>query len=263
MRNLIVLLALGLAAIGFCSGDPVAQALHYSGKTYPVTQRLPFDQFVFGAQARLLSPSATKYPAIAAELGRLSSLSPARVGDVERLWNYYLATEANKGSRAPYSRMLLDEDVRPDMADEWMYLLLKPSWSSAVNGPREVCLSALLRCDETRALRVLPELIDFLYDKDSGFPPQQTLLYSFFCAAYQYPDARGMATMASIQAAVAKYPEMMFASGNFEKTFTFFLNNLNGRNTDAWRQVLQNELKKPTLDVKLRRSIGTILGGGA
>lgn len=264
MKKTLILLALALTALSFGSEDVVKDALHYTNQRAPVTKSAAFDQVLAGLRVRKWTAAQTTHPVLFDELSRVAKLDAAGVADVQRLWKSYMTVAGDfGGGRAPRSPGLLPEDVLPQMADKWMYLLLKPDWQSNVNGSRDKCVLALIRCDEERTLRVLPELIDFLYGPDSGFAAESSFLYSLFCMAYSYPDARGLAVMTSIQDAVSKHPEMTFFSGTFEKTFSMFLSFPNRTEGPAWRQLLQGELRKPALGAKMRKSIGEILGGGA
>ncbi len=240
--------------------DPVLTAMSFGqgGETYPVSQLNAFDRAL--ERGRQLEES--RFPTLAAEMIRLGSHEAAVQAQAARLWNDYFTKVADPQARARYGKALEDKDLRPDLADAWIYLLLKPNWHSKVDGARGCVIEAIMRIDSARLLKLMPEYAEAIGDPVVNYPDKANLLYGLFCAAYHVPGAPAWQAMIAIKKAIERNPGIYFFAGNFEKTFQVFINPADNDLAQAWRQLLQAEVAKPKLEAGLRTSIGVILGGG-
>jgi len=254
MGKFLALFALMLSATAFGLDDPVEKALHYDGSSHPFSQPGCLDQALKTLIDHPIKSEETKYPAIAEGLNRLAKLDPASIAEAERLFKNHILTPENRNTRALFPTPLRPEEARPDKADLWLYVLLKPDWSASVNGARIFCLDAIRRCDAAKAWHIMPEWTNFLFSKNSGFPPQSTLVYSLFCFAYTEPNDKGLAEMKAIHRTGQD-----FFSGDFISTFRFFLEHPSDKGkAEAWNKLLAAELDKPNGDKHFLEAIRQI-----
>lgn len=241
------------------SDDDVVRAMHFVGRDYPITKHLSFDDVMARIRGGGTPATSKRYPLLAAELTRLSKLSKDDLADVARLWNSYLNSSGNgwmnTGAHVPRSPSPSPEDARPEMADKWMYTMLRPSWNSTADSPRSQAILYMQQCDNDRFMKVLPEYIAFMFDGASGYPPQGTLAYDFYCFALTTPDARGVAAMRALWAT-----QMQFGPGTFEDNIKFLM--MNEERKAVWRKAFEDELKQPSLPAEWRKMLERSLAKG-
>jgi len=231
--------------------DPVESILLAEKRSYPVAVQTRFDRAL--AEARTKPIVSAKYPILAKELNRLAEMPTAQLREAARLWEYYPMTDGTPRNRAPFARPFRDEDLTPDKADPWCYLLLKPDWPSVVNGPRALCMSALDRIDSARTLRLLAELVEVV-----SSPAGDTLVgvdqFGVFGLAYTHPNPDGWRLMTKL----AEHGSRVGAEG-FQWNFTIHLRHERSKNASAWRALIAEHLQKPDLPPSLHVTFEAIL----